>query len=141
MGKRKRRTKAEMESVEIEKKKSDKISEKIEKGELTDKEIILDALPKQKEKEYIYIDKPVEVIKEVRILKEREGTEMSITDIVKKELDHVNIWEYKNVPINEFSIKDLTTLGKEGWKYAFDISPSVSNSVKITTLIFQRAKK
>lgn len=138
MAKRKRRTKAEMAALQEVTNKNGKIREKIEKGEISDAELILSAIPKVKEKEYVYLDKEVPVIKELRILKDNQGTEMSVTEIVKAELDTISLWEYKNIPINEFSVKDLPKLGKDGWKYAFDLSPTVTTSVKVTTLIFQR---
>lgn len=139
--KRKRRTKAEMQAAREAQKENGKVKEKFENGELSDRELLLSSLPKQKEKEVVYVDKEVPVIKEVRILKDKQGTEMSVTDIIKQEIDKVRIWEYMNIPINEFSVKDLPKLGKEGWKFAFDISPEISHAVKVTTLVFQRPGK
>lgn len=129
-----------MQAVKEAQETNEKVKEKFENGELSDKELLLSSLPKQKEKEYVYVDREVPVIKEVRILKDNQGTELSITDIVKQELNLVHCWEYMNIPLNEFSIKDLTRLGKEGWKFAFDLTPDVVPSVKVTTLIFQRPK-
>lgn len=138
MGTRKRRTKAEMAAVQEAQEHNEKVKEKVENGEISDKELILSALPKQKEKEFVYIDKEVPIIKEVRILKDKQGTELSVTEIVKQELDLVNVWEYKNVPVNEINMAELKRLGKEGWKFAFDLTPAITTSVKVTTLIFQR---
>jgi len=137
---RKRRTKAEMQAAKEAQETNGKVKEKFENGELSDKELLLSSLPKQKEKEFVYVDREVPVIKEVRILKDNQGTELSITDIVRQELNLVNCWEYMNIPLNEFSIKELTRLGKEGWKFAFDLTPDITTSVKVTTLIFQRPK-
>lgn len=117
-----------------------KVKEKFENGEISDKDLLLSSLPKQKEKEFVYVDREVPVIKEVRILKDKQGTELSVTDIVRQELDLVNCWEFMNIPLNEFSIKELTRLGKEGWKFAFDLTPDVTSAVKVTTLVFQRPK-
>ena len=117
-----------------------KLKEKVESGDVDAKELLKSSLPAQKEKEFIYIDREVPVIKEVRILKDKQGTELSITEIIKQELDIVSAWEYKHIPINEFSIKDLPHLGKDGWKFAFELSPAISQAIKVTTLIFQRPK-
>lgn len=115
-----------------------KVKEKFENGEINDKELLMSALPKQKEKEYVYVDREVPVIKEVRVLKDKQGTELSITEIVRQELDLVKSWEYMDVPINQMSVGKLKELGKNGWKFAFDVSPDVSSAYKVTTFIFQR---
>jgi hypothetical protein len=138
VGKRKRRTKAEMAALKEAQETNGKVVEKVENGEIDTKDLIFAALPKEKNKEYVYIDKEVPVIKELRILKDKQGTELSVTEIIKQELDLVNAWEYKNVPINEINLPELKRLGKEGWKFAFDLSPDVTTAVKIITLIFQR---
>lgn len=136
MKKRKRRTKAEL--AEIKKQKT--IKEKVKEGEIDEKELLLSALPKQKEKEFVYIDKPVPVIKEVRILKDTEGTELTIPQIIRQELDVVDVWEYLTIPINQINTNKLKELGDNGWKFAFDISPEEVPACKITKLIFQRPK-
>jgi len=120
--------------------KNGKIKEKVENGELSDKDLLLSSLPKQKEKEIVYIPEPYPVVKEVRILKDNQGTELSVTDIIKHELDLVRVWEYMNVPISEMSVGKLRDLGNLGWKFAFDIGPITSNSYKTTTFVFQRPK-
>ena len=102
--------------------------------------MLISSLPPQREKEFVYINKEVPVVKEVRIIKDKQGTELSVTDIVRQELDLVSIWEYKQIPINEFSVKDLSHLGKDGWKFAFELSPAISQAIKVTTLVFQRPK-
>lgn len=127
-----------MQAAREAQEKNRKIKEKVEKGQLSAKELLDSSLPKQVHKEIIYVDKEVPVIQEVRILKDTQGTEMSVTDIIRQEIDKVRIWEYKQIPINEFSVKDLAKLGKEGWKFAFDLTPEITHSVKVTTLVFQR---
>lgn len=136
MKKRKRRTKAELEEI----KKQKTIKEKVKEGEIDEKELLLSALPKQKEKEFVYIDKPVPVIKEVRILKDTEGTELTISQIIRQELDIVDAWEYLTIPINQIDTNKLKELGNNGWKFAFDISPEEVPVCKITKLIFQRPR-
>lgn len=140
MTKRKRRTRAEMQEVREAVEHNNKIKDKVEKGVIDTEELLLSSLPKLKEKEFVYVDRPVQVIKEVRILKDKQGTELSVTDIIKQELDLVQLWEYKQIPVNEFSVKDLSNLGKDGWKFAFELSPGVSPAFKVMTLVFQRAK-
>jgi len=134
--KRKRRTKAEIEAQ----KGQEKLKEKIKKGEIDQKELLLSSLPKQQEKEIIYIDKPMPVIKEVRIVKDNQNTEMTVTEIIKQELDIVDIWEFLEVPINQINTAKLKELGNKGWKFAFDISPDISPTCKETKLIFQKPK-
>ena len=140
MTKRKRRTRAEMQEAREAAEQNGKLKEKVENGIVDTKQLLLSSLPPQKEKEFVYVNKEVPVVKEVRILKDKQGTELSVTDIVKQELDLVKAWEYKTIPVNEFSVSDLGKLGKDGWKFAFEINPSISHSIKVMTLIFQRPK-
>jgi len=140
MSKRKRRTRAEMQEARENTENNIKLKDKVEKGVIDTEELLLSSLPKLKEKEFVYVDRPVQVIKEVRILKDKQGTELSVTDIIKQELDLVQLWEYKQIPVNEFSVKDLSNLGKDGWKFAFELSPGISPAIKVMTLIFQRPK-
>ena len=140
MAKRKRRTRAEMQVARDAEKTNKKVKEKLENGELSDKQLLISALPKEVKKEYVYIDKEVPVIKEVRIINENQGTEKSVTEIIREEVGKVRCWEYKMIPMNQFSVKELHKLGKDGWKYAFDLNPQLTTSVKITTFVFQRAE-
>lgn len=129
-----------MQAVKTAQDKTGKLKEKIENGELSDKELLLSSLPKQKDKEIVYVKEPYPVVQEVRILKDKQGTELSVSDIVKHELDLVKSWEYMNIPINEMNVAKLRDLGNLGWKFAFDIGPEVSSSYKTTTFVFQRPK-
>lgn len=139
MAKRKRRTRAEMQVMRDAEKTNEKVKEKLENGELSDKQLLTAGLPKEIKKEYVYIDKEVPVVKEVRIINENQGTEKSISEIVREEVGKVKAWEYKMIPMNKFNVKELHKLGKEGWKYAFDLDPILTSSVTITTFVFQRA--
>jgi len=115
-----------------------KITEKVKNGQLSEKDLLLAALPKEKEKEIVYVKDPYPVIQEVRILKDKQGTEMSVTEIVQQELGLVKAWEYMNVTITDMNVKKLRDLGKLGWRFAFDIGPEVSQAYKVTTFVFQR---
>lgn len=115
------------------------IKDKLSKGEITAKELILDALPKDKEKEFVYIDKEVPVIKEVRVIK--DGKDTDVTEIIKKELDLVDVWEYKQIPISEMSLSKLQEFGKDGWKFIFSLSPDEVHGAKTTQFYFQKPKK
>lgn len=119
---------------------NEKVIEKLENGQLSKQELLSSSLPKIVKTKVVYVDKEIPVIKEIRIIKDNQGTEKSVTEIVREEVGKVKIWEYKMIPINEFCVKDLKALGKAGWRYAFDISPEVSHAFKITNLVFQRAK-
>lgn len=116
------------------------ISEKYKTGQISAKELLTASLPKIEKTKVVYIDKEIPIIKEVRIINDAQGTEKSVTEIIREEIGKIKIWEYKMIPVNEFCVKDLKKLGKEGWRYAFDISPEVSHAFKVTTLFFQRAK-
>ncbi len=116
------------------------ISEKFKTGQISAKELLTASLPKIEKTKVVYIDKEIPIIKEVRIINDAQGTEKSVTEIIREEIGKIKIWEYKMIPVNEFCVKDLNKLGKEGWRYAFDISPEVSHAFKVTTLFFQRAK-
>ena len=129
-----------MQAAREAQEKNGKIREKVENGELSDRDLLLSSLPKQKEKEIVYVPEPYPVVKEVRILKDKQGTEMSVTDIIKQELDLVRAWEFMNVPISEMSVGKLRDLGNIGWKFAFDIGPEMSHAYKTTTFVFQRPK-
>jgi hypothetical protein len=138
--KRKRRTRAEMQAAKDAQKTNGKVKEKLENGELSDKQLLIAGLPKEVKKEYVYVDKEVPVIKEVRIINENQGTEKSVSEIVREEVGKVKSWEYKMIPMNQFNIKELHKLGKAGWQYVFDLDPQVTSSVKVTTFVFQRAE-
>lgn len=138
--KRKRRSRAEMQVARDAQKTNGQISEKYKTGQISAKELLTASLPKIEKTKVVYIDKEIPIIKEVRIINDAQGTEKSVTEIIREEIGKIKIWEYKMIPVNEFCVKDLKKLGKEGWRYAFDISPEVSHAFKVTTLFFQRAK-
>ena len=140
MAKRKRRTQAEMAKARDLETKNGKLREKVKNGELDDRALLMENLPKEEKTKIVYVKEPYPVIQEVRVLTDAQGTKKTVTEIVREEVGKVKIWEYKSIPINTFSVKDLPKLGKEGWKYAFDLSPEITHSVKVTTLIFQRPK-
>lgn len=121
-------------------KKSGQLMEKIKNGEIDDKALLMESLPREIKTKIVYVKEPYEVIKEVRIITDAQGTEKTVTEIILEEIGKVKVWEYKNIPINEFSVKDLKKLGQDGWRYAFDLTPAVTHSVKVTTLVFQRAR-
>ena len=48
-----------------------------------------------------------------------DGTEKTVQQIIKAELDKC-AWEWKQVDLdNKFRISQLNRLGKEGWRFAF----------------------
>ncbi len=128
-----------MQAARDDAKETGKVKEKLENGELSKKDLLTAALPKEIKKEYVYIDKEVQVIKEVRIINENQGTEKSVSEIVREEVGKVKSWEYKMIPMDKFSVKELHKLGKAGWKYVFDLDPTITTAVKLTTFVFQRA--
>jgi len=137
---RKRRTKAEMEAAKEYENNSKEKTEEVENVEEKKKIFLKDDLPKPIKKEYVELKVPYPVIQEVRVLTNTQGTEKTIVEIVREELDKVKIWEFKTIPLSGFSVKNLDPLGKDGWKFVFDLSPDICPSVKENTLVFQRPK-
>jgi hypothetical protein len=138
--KRKRRTQAEMAKVRETAEKSGQLMEKIKNGEIDDKALLMESLPREIKTKIVYVKEPYQVIKEVRIINENQGTDKSVSEIVREEVGKVNAWEYKMIAMNQFGIKEMHKLGKEGWHYAFDLDPTITTAVKVTTFVFQRAR-
>jgi len=64
-----------------------------------------------------FIEKPV--IKEVRILSEKDGRERTVKEILEEEIGKCK-YEWKRLPMDKsFKVTMLDTLGKQGWKFAF----------------------
>jgi len=129
-----------MQAAKDSEKTNGKLATKLENGDINKKELLMAGLPLEKPKEYVYIDKDVPVVKEVRIINEKQGTNKTVSEIVREEVGKVKAWEYKHIPISQFSVKELDKMGKEGWRYAFDLSPQLTSAVKTLTFVFQRAK-
>ena len=86
------------------------------------------------------IEKPV--IKEIRILSEKDGRERTVKEILEEEIGKCN-WEWKHVPLDDkFKVTILNTLGKQGWRFAFMTNWKLvnPNSKKMDELCFQRIK-
>lgn len=130
-----------MQAAREAQEKNGKLAEKVKNGEISAKELLGASLPKQVQKEVVYVDVEVPVIKEVRVINSTEGTDLTVEEIIRKELDLVRVWEFQNIPITEMSVEKLRALGKAGWKFAFEVGPEISTAYKVTTFVFQRAKK
>ena len=99
---------------------------------------------------YVYKDKlvekpvEVEVIKEVRILNGTQDTQKTVQQIMQEELNKCT-WEWKEIEETSFiGLDQLTELGKQGWKYAYDMDWKIIKPEwkdKPRTLYFQRPKK
>ena len=87
------------------------------------------------------IEKPV--IKEVRVLSEKDGRERTVKQIIEEELGLNVKWEWLHIDLdNKFKVSQLNTLGKQGWKFAFmtDWKTIYPNTKKVDQLCFQRVK-
>jgi len=71
------------------------------------------------------IEKPV--IKEVRILHEKDGRERTVKDIMEEEIGKCK-YEWKRLPMDKsFKVTMLDTLGKQGWRFAFITNWKIMN--------------
>ena len=43
----------------------------------------------------------------------------AIREMIREELDQYDLWEWMEIPVLDFKLKDLNALGAKGWKFAF----------------------
>ncbi|MBC8551990.1 MAG: hypothetical protein H8D23_20280 [Candidatus Brocadiales bacterium] len=116
-----------------------KLVAEVEKQKKT-KKVLIEAPPEPKQAPKT----KVEYVKHVeKVIVETNNNRKELKEIIQETFDKC-VWEWKHVPMdNKFKVSTMTSLGKQGWKFAFIFDPKMvsENSKKVQQMCFQRPRQ